>query len=40
MPLFGPKHKPPSEVVKVVKEAISHLGQVDTKDERKTTKVR
>lgn len=39
MPLFGPKHKPPAEVVKVVKEAISVLGQVDNKDEKKTSKV-
>lgn len=38
MPLFGPKHKPPAEVVKVVKEAISVLGQVDNKDEKKTSK--
>ena len=40
MPLFGGKHKTPHDLVKLVRDGLAVLAQLDnTKDEKKTQKV-
>ena len=40
MPLFGGKHKTPHDLVKLVRDGLAILAQLDTtKDEKKTQKV-
>ena len=39
MPLFGPKQKPPQEIVRILRENLQFVVKAESKEDRKVMKV-